>query len=119
MQFSDSKSWEIYLSILTMVWVALTWRIFRLLYELCKDIGMVSVEQDPEVFKRQKFHLPCGTLKLWNVDFTDFLRQYEPNGQKSIFWLDYENLTFQNFENFMLLLTKIAEGKPPQDFTSI
>jgi len=82
---------------------------FRLLYEFYPEIDMFSIEQDVETFKRQKFHLPCGTLHLENKDVKSFLAQYESNGKKSIVWLDYTGLEYGNFEDFILLLTKVAE----------
>ena len=83
---------------------------FRILYELCKDLGMVSIEIDKEIFKRQQFHLPCSTVLLNNIDLFDFIDDYDSNGKKSIFWLDYTNLTNRNFECFKLLLNKVAPG---------
>jgi hypothetical protein len=82
---------------------------FRILYERCPEIKMVSIEKDEEIYKRQKFHLPCGTLHLKNVQFKSFLALYEPNNEKSIFWLDYTGLDYGNFGDFMALLTKVSE----------
>ena len=83
---------------------------FRVLYEQCSDINMVSIEKDRQVFKRQEFHLPAKTVKLLNMDLFDFVDEYEPNGQKSIFWLDYTDLKYRNIEYFMLLLERVATG---------
>jgi hypothetical protein len=82
---------------------------FRLLYELCPDVKMVSIEEDEDTYKRQRFHLPCGTLRLERAEFKSFLARYEPNDEKSIFWLDYTGLDYGNFEDFMVLLGKMAE----------
>ena len=82
---------------------------FRVLYELNDDIDMVSIESNEHIFKRQHFHLPCSTLHLENVDIFQFIDGYEHDGRKSIFWLDYTNLKFSNFEYFELLLKKVAE----------
>ena len=81
---------------------------FRLLYEFHPEIKMVSVEEDEETFKRQKFHLPCGTLTLKRERFKSFLMRYEAKDQKSIFWLDYTGLNYGDFEDFMMLLGKVA-----------
>ena len=83
---------------------------FRMLYEVCEGIGMVSIEHNPEVVKRQRFHLPCGTLRLRNINFRDFVTQYEPGQQKSIFWLDYTGLGVRNFGDFQMLLAKVIDG---------
>ncbi|OGN90082.1 MAG: hypothetical protein A2Z74_00235 [Chloroflexi bacterium RBG_13_46_9] len=82
---------------------------FRLLYEFYPEIDMFSIEQDEETYKRQKFHLPCGTLHLENMDVKSFLARYDSGGKKSIVWLDYTGLEYSDFEDFMLLLTRVAE----------
>lgn len=81
---------------------------FRLLYDLCPEIEMVSIEKDEETLKRQKFHLPCGKIHLKNEPFNSFLAEYQANDKKSIFWLDYVGLKYQYFDDFMLLLGKVA-----------
>jgi hypothetical protein len=82
---------------------------FRLLYDLCPQIKeMISIEEDNDTYKRQKFHLPCGKIRLKNVNFRSFLAQYEAEDQKSIFWLDYTRLEYGKFEEFMTLLGKVA-----------
>lgn len=81
---------------------------FRLLYEFYPEINMVSIEENEETYKRQKFHLPCGILKLRKEQFKSFLSQYEARDKKSIFWLDYTGLEFGHLEDFMMLLGKVA-----------
>lgn len=83
---------------------------FRLLYGLSPEIKMVSIEEDENTYKRQKFHLPCGNLRLKKTQFKSFLARYESNNEKSIFWLDYTKLEYGNFEDFMTLLTKVSEN---------
>ncbi|KKL84913.1 hypothetical protein LCGC14_1959990, partial [marine sediment metagenome] len=80
---------------------------FRLLYEYYPQIKMVSIENDEETYKRQRFHLPCRTLRLNNTDVKSFLAQYEPKNKKSIFWLDYPDLEYGDFEDFITLLGKV------------
>ncbi len=82
---------------------------FRLLYEFCPEIRMVSIEENDETLKRQKFHLPCGTIRLEKAEFKSFLARYAPHDERSIFWLDYTRLEYGNFEDFMALLGKVAE----------
>ena len=82
---------------------------FRVLYEASDDVGMVSVESNESIFKRQEFHRPCSTIQLTNVDLFQFIDLYEHDDQKSIFWLDYPNLRLSNFEYFELLLKKVCE----------
>ena len=83
---------------------------FRLLYELCPEIKMVSIEEDEDTYRRQEFHLPCGTLRLEKSQFKSFLVRYESNDEQSIFWLDYTGLNYGNFEDFMALLGKVSEN---------
>ena len=83
---------------------------FRVLYEHFKDIKMVSIERDPHVLKRQRFHLPCKTMCLREADFKDFLDYYDPGDDKCIFWVDYTNIIPNNFEQFQTLLGKVADG---------
>jgi len=84
----------------------------RLLYEFCPEIAMVSIEESPEIFKRQQFHRPCaaGTLQLTNNTLTSFIATYETSDKKSIFWLDYTGLRYACFQDFTALLGKIPIG---------
>lgn len=81
---------------------------FRLLYDFYPKIGMVSIENDGETLKRQKFHLPCSSLKLVRGTVSDFLNSYNPGRTKSIFWLDYTELERECFDNFQGLLGMVA-----------
>jgi hypothetical protein len=83
---------------------------FRLIYEFYPEIKMVSIEEDPEVYKRQRFHLPCRfhRLKLERSSLKSFLAQYDAKDQKSIFWLDYTNIELGHFDDFMGLLGKVG-----------
>lgn len=81
----------------------------RLLYDFYPELSMVSVEENEEVLKRQKFHLPCGTLHLEPKGMKSFIIQYQPNDKKSIFWLDYTRLEYECFGDFIVLLGKITE----------
>ena len=83
---------------------------FRVLYEVCQDIGMVSIEKDEQVYKRQEFHRPCRPLILRRMDVFDFVDQYDSEGKKSIFWLDFTGLEYRHFECFIQLLPKLEEG---------
>ena len=82
---------------------------FRLLYEFCPNITMVSVENEHETFKRQCFHLPCSNLKLLRLDMASYLTQFDPGNMKSVFWLDYTGLEYSNFEEFKYLLSTVLE----------
>jgi hypothetical protein len=69
---------------------------------------MVSIEKNAETVKRADFHMPCGKLSLEHMNSRDFLIQYDPKDKKSIFWLDYPNLSMQIFEDFQTLLSKVT-----------
>jgi len=82
---------------------------FRILYEYCPEIAMTSIEADRETYKRQKLHRPCRHLKLVQERFKSFLAQYESRDRMSIFWLDYVKLSYSAIDDFMELLTKVAD----------
>ncbi len=82
---------------------------FRLLYEFCPDIGMVSIEVEEETYKRQQFHLPCKSLDLIWDDLSSFIATYDPGDTKSIFWLDYTRLEYKCFQDFQSLLDTVPE----------
>ena len=82
---------------------------FRVLYEFSQDMRLVSIEKKEHIVRRQEFHRPCSTLQLKHENLVDFLNDCEYSEGKSIFWLDFTNLTFANFEHFELLLRNVAE----------
>ena len=82
---------------------------FRLLYEFCPDIGMVSFETEGETYKRQEFHLPSSKVQLINNDIASYIAHYNPGDAKSIFWLDYTGLEYSYFEDFKALLGLVEE----------
>jgi len=81
---------------------------FRLIYERHPDIRIVSIEQNLEVVKRQRFHRPCKTLRLENTDLRSFVTAFDPEDRLGIFWLDYTNLSYSNFQEFSALITKLV-----------
>jgi hypothetical protein len=99
---------------------------FRLMYEFYPEIRMISIEDSDEVYKRQQFHAPCRSsqLRLKKIEFKAFLDQYDGGNEKTIFWLDYLDLKYARFEEFMELLPKVSNGSiikitlrcEPQDY---
>jgi len=77
---------------------------FRLLYELYPRLAMASLEEKREIYKRQRFHLPCGTLRLYHTDVRSFLKRHRVQQRKSIFWLDFTGLRYGHIDDFMTLL---------------
>ena len=83
---------------------------YRLLYATCPELRMVSVENNEEIYKRQDFHLPCGVLELRHEEFSSFLRQYDAEDRKSIFWVDNTDLKYDHIDSFIALLQKVSPG---------
>jgi len=83
---------------------------FRLMYEFYPEIALVSVEETEETFKRQLFHRPCGKIAFFHGDMSSFISRYQPDDEKSIFWLDYTGFKFSHFEDFKRLLRKVTKG---------
>src|SRR5260370_9176104 len=83
---------------------------FRLIYEFYPEIRMVSIEEDNEVYRRQKFHAPChhARLELRKTTCKSFLTSYRPENEKSIFWLDYLGLKYAHIDEFMTLLGRVS-----------
>lgn len=81
---------------------------FRLLHENFPEMNMTSIEQDSNTYKQQLFHQPCKKIQLRRIDFKSFLVQSDLGDKKSIFWLDYTGLEYGQFEDFKLLLGKVA-----------
>ena len=71
------------------------------------DLKLVSIEVNEEVIKRQQFHLPRRDIRLRHTSFEAFLEGYTPQGEKSIFWLDYTGLRWPEISAFMSLLQRI------------
>ena len=81
----------------------------RLIHNRCPEIKIVSIEANPQTFKRQEFHRFSKSLDLRDEDFASFLAHFSGNGGE-IFWLDYTNLTLGRFEEFMSVLRKVSEN---------
>lgn len=82
---------------------------FRLLYEHCPDIGMVSIESNLETYKRQWFHRPSSKVRLVRNDMASFIAHFSPENLKSVFWLDYTELKYRCFGEFPSLLARVEE----------
>jgi hypothetical protein len=85
---------------------------FRLMHEFYPEIRMISIEDRDEIYKRQRFHAPCHSsqLRLKKIEFKAFLDQYDGSDEKTIFWLDYLDLKYARFAEFMELLPKVSNG---------
>ena len=81
----------------------------RLIHDQCPEIPIVSIEKNEQTFKRQKFHCFSKKLNLIPKDFASFVANFSSNGRE-IFWLDYTDLKFGNFDEFMNILGKVSEN---------
>ena len=81
----------------------------RLIHSRCPEIKIVSIEKNLQTFERQKFHCFSKKLDLRHEDFASFLAHFSSNGRE-IFWLDYTDLKFGHFDEFMSILGKVSEN---------
>lgn len=81
----------------------------RLIHNRCPEIKIVSIEKNEHTFKRQEFHRFSKNLDLKRTDFASFLANFSSDG-KEIFWLDYTNLRFGHFDEFMSIIEKVSEN---------
>ena len=81
----------------------------RLIHNHCPEIKIVSIEKKEHTFKRQEFHRFSKNLDLRRTDFASFLANFSSDG-KEIFWLDYTDLRFGHFDEFMSIIEKVSEN---------
>ena len=82
----------------------------RLINNRFPEIKIVSIEKNEQTFKRQKFHQFSRILELRCEDFTSFLANFPSTmAGRGIFWLDYTDLKFRHFDDFMSVLGKVSE----------
>ena len=85
---------------------------FKLIHNHLGIRNMVSLEIDPEVFKRQEFNLPFDCIRLLREKSGDYIGNYGNFEEKLILWLDYseaEDLRDQLCE-FYGVIKKINHG---------
>ena len=74
------------------------------------DMKIVSIEEDPETYERQKLHRFCKDLELHNASLDQFLSaDYEPSG-KDVFWLDFLKFKPSNLGSVEQLLPNLGLG---------
>ncbi|HOC92730.1 MAG TPA: hypothetical protein PKH33_10225 [bacterium] len=81
----------------------------RLINTFYPNIKMVSIEQNEETYKRQKFHKFTKRLELHHASLNDFITTYSCTGRE-IFWLDYTDLKIERFLEFNKLLDRGCNG---------
>ena len=80
----------------------------RVIHSRCPEIKIVSIEKNQQTFERQQFHRFSKNLELRGEDFASFLANFSSSGGE-IFWLDYTDLKFGHFEDFISVLGKVSE----------
>ena len=83
---------------------------FKIVNERYRDMKMISIEEDLEVFKRQGFHKPSSNVTLENLELGEFIDEREFGEEKCVFWLDFTDLKIPNFRRFEQLLRKVPLG---------
>ncbi len=80
----------------------------KLIHQFFPETKLVSLEEKPEEYKRQRFHRFCRHIKLLEVTLKDFLVTFESKGRQ-IFWIDYTGFKYENLAWFGELLTKVSD----------
>ena len=80
----------------------------RLINDRCPEVKIVSIEKNKQTFKRQQFHRFSKALDIRRDDFASFLANFSSTGGE-ILWLDYTDLKFGHFDEFMSILGKVSE----------
>ena len=81
----------------------------RLIHNRCPEIKIVSIEKNEHTFKRQEFHRFSKNLDLRYENSDSFLASFSSDGGE-IFWLDYTDLRFGHFDEFISILGKVSEN---------
>ena len=81
---------------------------FRIMGQVFPHLRMVSIEKSKQTFDRQTFHKPSKNVRLVNTDLRSFLADFE-GGERTIFWLDFTDLRYSNFDVFWQILTRVGE----------
>lgn len=85
---------------------------FKHLHSALRISKMVSLEMDPNVYKRQMFNKPLSCISLRNESSGDFLNNYEfDTDAGNVVWFDYANtdITSQLTET-QRLIEKLGHG---------
>lgn len=81
---------------------------FKLIHTYFGNKKMISIEEDSNVLRRQKFNLPLKCIKRLHQKSGDFIASYSVNGPATI-WLDYASAsdTRIQVEEFESLISKL------------
>jgi len=83
---------------------------FRILHLAFPEMGLRSIEREPETHKRQKFHSPCAKIKYFRKSSSEYLDTvFRPSKNGDIFWLDYTGRKPAYFREFQEVLGKVGK----------
>lgn len=84
---------------------------FKLVHSQFANTKMISIEEDANVFERQKFNLPHACIKMENCTSGEFITDKLDENEKNIIWLDYAeaNKTYTQITELQSLLSKSNE----------
>jgi hypothetical protein len=84
---------------------------FKIMHDYFGIKKLISLENDPEVYKRQGKNKPFSCIRCLNTSSDQYINNYSSKNN-SIFWLDYaESKAFdKQFKEFQNLLPKLSAG---------
>lgn len=82
---------------------------FRLVSSAFPSMRMICLERNYQTHLRQRFHRTSRLIELRNEDATSFVKASFPENQPVIMWLDYTDLRYAHFDDFMNVLQRCAE----------
>jgi len=83
---------------------------FKLFQHYYPEISLTSIEKDKDIYKRQRFHKISSKIKLIRRDVDCFFEKIYSARKRAIVWLDYTDLSEENFTNFQNVLQKVPLG---------
>jgi len=72
----------------------------RLVSQYFPTLRFVSIEEDEDTHKRQKFHCPTKRLRLIHSSLFSYLQEDFASDALAIFWLDYTDFSPSRLEEF-------------------
>lgn len=84
---------------------------FKLLHNTVGINQMISLETDPEVYKRATFNRPLKCIELIQQSTTDYIASMDPDNCNHVFWLDYTDPSGigAQFDDFCRLISTLNE----------
>lgn len=83
---------------------------FRAIHQHFPQIPLTSIERNKSTHERQKFHKFSKNIHLWLGEMNRFISQEYSPGPRDIFWLDFTDFKYPNFETLSQLIPKLGKG---------